>query len=78
MKPCILRARWPAMRGPLLPGNYLKAPKSQTVYEITAALAHRRIEERRGYNYALSCIRHAPSDVSAGSTVHNWYWDRRS
>ncbi len=75
MKPTRLTARWTG-RAPRR-GEWLKAERGRTAYEITAVRRINGTGGARRYRYVLTCARHAPSDIPEGATVHAWTWDKR-
>lgn len=77
MSTCKLTARWTPMRGPPMPGQFLKAPKGRTAYEIVAVRKIKQTADRNGNRYMLTCARWNPNDVPPGATVHTWHWDKR-
>lgn len=75
---CKLTARWSVrLSGEPRPGVLFGAPRGRTIYEIVSA---RRIERRRrgGYNFLLTCVRHARGDIPPEATVLHWAWDKRA
>jgi len=72
---CQLRAHW--IGDPPRPGEFLKAPRGRTAYEITAIRKVSRAGLGTGPRYVLTVERWNPGDVPIGATVHEWIWDRR-
>lgn len=76
MKPCKLTMRWGG--DPPTIGQFLKAEKGRTAYEITGI---RGVRRRRpglgGPTLVLTCARHAATDVPEGATVHEIRWSKR-
>lgn len=72
---CKLTARWPGIDPPR-PGQFLKAPRGRTAYEIVE-VRQRKSTGQRNYNLLLICNRWRPADVPEGATIRAWYWDKR-
>jgi hypothetical protein len=72
---CQLRARWAG--APPLVGQFLKAARGRTAYEITAVRKVGRAGLGTGAKFSLTVERWNPADVPAHAVVHEWKWDRR-
>lgn len=76
MRPCRLSMDWPDGFS-LRIGQFLKAKRGRTAYEITAMREVKRRDPAAGRRFVLTCERWNPTDVPDGATVHSFYWYNR-
>ena len=71
-----IQMRWSSNHLPAI-GQWLKAPRGRTAYEITGIRPRRR-HKTKGYNFIFTVVRHPPSEIPPGATVHEFRWDSRA
>lgn len=60
---------------PPIAGDFIKAPRGRTAYEVITFVATRPGSQTYG---RVQCWRRRPADVPAGATVFSWQWGDRN